>query len=78
LLSVDIDCAAGQCFKLARKETTDDLLVQAFARRNVTLFFVYLLIGPLHLGSVTWLPSPRLRVVFAMSLHGWIMPETSR
>jgi hypothetical protein len=77
-LSVDIDRAAGQCFKLARKKTTDDLLIQAFAKRNVTLFFVVLLIGPLRLGSVTWLFSPRLRVMFAMSRHGWIMPETSR
>ncbi len=77
-LFVDIDCAAGQSFKLSREKTTDDLLIQALAESCVTLFFAFLLVGPLRLDFVTRLFLPRLRMMFGMSRHGWIMPETGR
>jgi hypothetical protein len=77
-LFVDIDCAAGQSFKLSREKTTDDLLIQALAESCVTLFFAFLLVGPPRLDFVRRLFLPRRRMMFAMSRHGWIMPETGR
>jgi len=77
-LDVDIDCASAQSFKLPRKKTTNDLLIQAVAKHCVIPFFAVHLVGLPGFNSATRLFLPGLLLMIATSRHGGIMTETGR